>query len=36
MSAPKSPNAPLGDADIDELADLVDLIDEGTDVPVSL
>ena len=36
MSAPKSPNAPLSDADIDELADLVDLIDECTDVPVSL
>lgn len=36
MSAPKSPNTPLSDADIDELADLVDLIDECTDVPVSL
>jgi uncharacterized protein len=36
MSAPKSPNAPLNDADIDALADLVDLIDERTDVPVSL
>jgi uncharacterized protein len=36
MSAPKSPNAPLSDADIDALADLVDLIDERTDVPVSL
>ncbi len=36
MSAPKSPNAPLNDAEIDELADLVDLIDERTDVPVSL
>lgn len=36
MSAPKSPNAPLSDADIDALADLVDLIDERTEVPVSL
>ena len=36
MSAPKSPHAPLSDADIDALADLVDLIDERTDVPVSL
>lgn len=36
MSAPKSSNAPLSDADIDALADLVDLIDERTDVPVSL
>ena len=36
MSAPQSPNAPLSDADIDALADLVDLIDECTDVPVSL
>jgi uncharacterized protein len=36
MSAPKSPNAPLRDAEIDELADLVDLIDERTGVPVSL
>ena len=36
MSASKSPHAPLSDADIDELADLVDLIDERTDVPVSL
>ena len=36
MSASKSPNAPLSDADIDALADLVDLIDERTDVPVSL
>jgi len=36
MSAPQSPNAPLRDAEIDELADLVDLIDERTDVPVSL
>lgn len=33
---PKSPNAPLGDDEIDALADLVDLIDERTDVPVSL
>ncbi len=36
MSAPKSPTAPLSDADIDALADLVDLIDERTEVPVSL
>ncbi|WP_324779065.1 YecA/YgfB family protein [Thiobacillus sedimenti] len=39
MSArPVSPSAstPLSDAEIDELADLVDLIDERTDVPVSL
>ena len=36
MSAPKSPNAPLRDDEIDALADLVDLIDERTDVPVSL
>ncbi len=36
MSAAKSPNAPLTDAEIDELADLVDLVDERTDVPVSL
>ena len=36
MSASKSPNAPLSDTDIDALADLVDLIDERTDVPVSL
>jgi uncharacterized protein len=36
MSAPKSPNAPLSDDQIDALADLVDLIDECTDVPVSL
>ena len=32
----KSPNTPLGDDEIDALADLVDLIDERTDVPVSL
>ncbi|KVW98931.1 YecA family protein [Thiobacillus denitrificans] len=32
----KSPNAPLGDDEIDALADLVDLIDERTDVPLSL
>ncbi|HET9463438.1 MAG TPA: YecA family protein [Thiobacillus sp.] len=32
----KSPNAPLGDDEIDALADLVDLIDARTDVPVSL
>ncbi len=36
MSAPKSPHAPLSDDEIDALADLVDLIDERTDVPVSL
>ena len=36
MSAAKSPNAPLRDEEIDELADLVDLIDERTDVPISL
>lgn len=36
MSVPKSPHAPLRDEEIDELADLVDLIDERTDVPVSL
>lgn len=36
MSAPNSPTPPLSDADIDELADLVDLVDERTDVPVSL
>ena len=36
MPAPQSPNAPLSDADIDTLADLVDLVDERTDVPVSL
>jgi len=32
----KSSNAPLRDDEIDVLADLVDLIDERTDVPVSL
>ena len=36
MSAAKSPNAPLSDAEIDELADLVDILDERTDVPISL
>jgi uncharacterized protein len=36
MPATPSPNAPLSDAEIDALADLVDLIDERTDVPVSL
>ncbi len=36
MPAPKSPHAPLSDDEIDALADLVDLIDERTDVPVSL
>lgn len=33
---PVSSNAPLSDADIDALADLVDLIDERTDAPLSL
>lgn len=32
----KSPNAPLTDAEIDALADLVDLVDERTDGPLSL
>ena len=36
MPAPRSPHAPLSDDEIDTLADLVDLIDERTDVPVSL
>src|SRR5512143_1841640 len=36
MPAPKSPHAPLSDDEIDTLADLVDLIDERTDVPISL
>ena len=36
MSAPQIPNNPLSDAEIDALADLVDLIDERTDVPISL
>jgi uncharacterized protein len=36
MPAPNSSNAPLSDADVDELADLIDLIDERTDVPISL
>ncbi|MDA8127636.1 MAG: YecA family protein [Betaproteobacteria bacterium] len=37
MSSPsRSPNAPLSDDEIDALADLVDIIDERTDVPVSL
>ncbi|MHB1215636.1 MAG: YecA/YgfB family protein [Thiobacillus sp.] len=36
MSASSSPNAPLTDAEIDELADLVDLVDERTGVPISL
>lgn len=36
MSASKNANAPLRDDEIDALADLVDLIDERTDVPVSL
>jgi uncharacterized protein len=34
--AAKSPNAPLSDDEIDTLADLVDTIDERTDVPISL
>jgi uncharacterized protein len=34
--SPKSPNAPLSDAEVDALADLVDLIDERTEVPISL
>jgi len=34
--AAKSPNAPLSDDEVDALADLVDLIDERTDVPISL
>jgi len=36
MSAPPSPHTRLSDDEIDALADLVDLIDERTDVPVSL
>lgn len=36
MAASPSPNSPLSDADIDALADLVDLVDERTEVPVSL
>ena len=39
MSAtPTAPsrNAPLGDEEIDALADLVDLVDERTDVQISL
>jgi uncharacterized protein len=36
MSVSKSAHSPLSDADVDALADLVDLIDERTDVPVSL
>jgi uncharacterized protein len=36
MSAAKSPNTSLRDDEIDELADLVDLIDERTGVPISL
>lgn len=36
MAASPSPNTPLSDADVDELADLVDVIDERTEVPVSL
>lgn len=39
MTSPKpskSPNAPLGEAEIDELADWIDLLDEGSEVPLSL
>jgi len=36
MSVSKSSDTPLGDDEIDELADLVDLIDERTDLPLSL
>ncbi|HMM47235.1 MAG TPA: YecA family protein [Thiobacillaceae bacterium] len=36
MAATSSSDTPLSDADIDALADLVDLIDERTEVPVSL
>ena len=36
MSVPPSPHTRLSDDEIDALADLVDLIDERTDVPVSL
>jgi uncharacterized protein len=39
MTAPKpskSPNAPLGENEIDELADWIDLLDERSDVPLSL
>jgi uncharacterized protein len=32
----KAPNGPLGDAEIDALTDLVDLIDARTEVPISL
>jgi len=32
----KSPNAPLGEDEIDELADWIDLLDERSDVPLSL
>lgn len=34
--APPSPHAPLRDHEIDMLADLVDLVDESTEVPISL
>jgi len=34
--AAKPPSAPLSEAEIDELADLIDVIDEHTDVPLSL
>lgn len=36
MSALNPSNPPLSDAEIDELADLIDLLDERTDVPISL
>src|SRR3569623_1400350 len=36
MTVPPSPHTRLSDDEIDALADLVDLIDERTDVPVSL
>lgn len=36
MSAPQSAHAPLSDKDVDELADLVDVIDERAGAPVSL
>lgn len=36
MAATPSPNSPLSDADVDALADLVDVIDERTEVPISL
>jgi uncharacterized protein len=36
IPASKSPNAPLSDDEIDAFADLVDLVDERTDVAISL